>query len=75
MNHINNAQPQNNQAQRPPAIGGPQINQNAVQSTSIAFQRYCDLVEGGNPFSGLQGSVIPLQNTEFQTVLFEGLSP
>ncbi|CAG8588627.1 29102_t:CDS:2 [Gigaspora margarita] len=66
------------QPQNLPAIGRPQITQNTVHqsiSTSIAVQIYDDLVKGGNPFSELQGSVIPLQNTEFQTVLFEGLSP
>ncbi|CAG8839754.1 1487_t:CDS:2, partial [Gigaspora margarita] len=40
-----------NTVQRPPTIGGPQRTQNAI----IAVQRYDDLVEGGNPFSGLQG--------------------
>ncbi|KAF0557782.1 hypothetical protein F8M41_012240 [Gigaspora margarita] len=75
MNQVNNVQPQNNQAQNLPAIGRPQRAQNQSISTSIAVQRYDNLVEGGNPFSGLQGSVIPQQTTEFQTVLFEGLSP
>ncbi|KAF0557781.1 hypothetical protein F8M41_012239 [Gigaspora margarita] len=75
MNQVNNVQPQNNQAQNLLAIGRPQITQNTVHRASIAVQIYDDLFEGGNPFSGLQGSVIPLQNTEFQIVLFEGISP
>ncbi|KAF0557792.1 hypothetical protein F8M41_012251 [Gigaspora margarita] len=64
-----------NTVQRLPTIGGPQNTVHLSISTSIAVQRYNDLVEGGNSFSGLQGSVIPLQNTEFQTVLFWGFSP
>ncbi|CAG8540297.1 23353_t:CDS:1, partial [Gigaspora margarita] len=57
MNQVNNVQPQNNQAQNLPVIGRPQRAQNNVHrsiSTSIAVQRYDVLVEGGNPFSGLQ---------------------
>ncbi|KAF0557780.1 hypothetical protein F8M41_012238 [Gigaspora margarita] len=75
MNQNNNVQPQNNQAQNLPATGRPQRAQNNVHlsiNTPIDVQRYNDLVEGGNPFSGSQDSVIPLQNTEFPTVLFEG---
>ncbi|CAG8812561.1 3329_t:CDS:1, partial [Gigaspora rosea] len=59
MNQVNNVQPQNNQAQNLPAIGRPQRTQNNVHlsiNTSIAVQRYNDLVEGGNQFSGLQDS-------------------
>ncbi|CAG8799938.1 8174_t:CDS:1, partial [Gigaspora margarita] len=57
MNRANNVQPQNNQTQNLPAIGQPQRTQNNVHlstNTSIVVQRYNDLVEGGNPFSGLQ---------------------
>ncbi|CAG8810065.1 34865_t:CDS:1, partial [Gigaspora margarita] len=46
-----------NTVQRLPTIGGSQRTQNTVHlsiSTSIAVQRYNDLVEGGNSFSGLQ---------------------
>ncbi|CAG8483472.1 25550_t:CDS:1, partial [Gigaspora rosea] len=75
MNQVNNVQPQNQQAQNLQAIGRPQRTQNVhiSISSSIADQRYNDLVEG-NQFSGLQASVIQ-PNTKFQTVLFEGLSP
>ncbi|CAG8725211.1 14486_t:CDS:1, partial [Dentiscutata erythropus] len=79
MNQATNVQPQNNQSQRLPNIGGSQRVQRAQHNVNLsinatAVQRYNELVEGGNPFSGLQSSEISVQTTEFQTELFLGLS-
>ncbi|CAG8563339.1 15636_t:CDS:2 [Racocetra fulgida] len=62
------------QAQGLTTTVGPQITQNNSISISIAAQRYNYLVEGGNPFSGLQDSEIPLQNVEFSTAIISGTS-
>ncbi|CAG8468077.1 14639_t:CDS:2 [Dentiscutata erythropus] len=75
MNQATNVQPQNNHHQRLPNIGGSQRTQGNQHNANLsinatAVQRYDELVEGGNPFSGLRGSEIPLQNTEFQTIWF-----
>ncbi|CAG8573976.1 23619_t:CDS:2, partial [Gigaspora rosea] len=77
MNRVNNIQPQNNQAQRHPTANGFQRTQNIANlpiNTSTAVQKYNDLVEGWNPFSGLQDSRIPIQDIESPNALFLGLS-
>ncbi|CAG8468099.1 14640_t:CDS:2 [Dentiscutata erythropus] len=59
MNQATNIQPQNNRHQRLPNIGGSQRTQRTQR---------------GNPFGGLRSSDTPIQNAEFQTVLFWGFS-
>ncbi|CAG8694300.1 1699_t:CDS:1, partial [Racocetra fulgida] len=48
----------------------PQNNMNPPINVTAAIQRYTVLVEGSNPFIGLQVTETPPQNSQFQTELF-----
>ncbi|KAF0453685.1 hypothetical protein F8M41_001685 [Gigaspora margarita] len=76
MNRVNNVQSQNNQAQGHLTANGVQRTPNIVNlpNTSTAVQKYNDLIEGWNPFNGLQGSEIPIQATDSPNALLFGLS-